>query len=45
MLKPLTPTRGSIRVLANLDFEAAMEAAAEADRLAGGGSTAAQDAV
>ena len=42
---PKLAFRGSIRVLINIDFKAAMMAAAEADRLAVGGSTANRDNV
>ena len=38
---PKLAFRQSIRVLSNMEFKAAMAAAAEADRVAGGGSTAA----
>ena len=42
---PKSAFRGSIRVLSNMAFEQAMEAAAEADNLVGGGTTAARDLV
>ena len=42
---PKSAFRGSICILSNLAFEQAMEAAAEADNLVGGGTTAAQDLV
>ena len=42
---PKSAFRGSIRVLANIDYEVAMKDAFEADRLAGAGSTANRDTV
>ena len=42
---PKSAFRGSIRALSNIEFEAAMEAAAEVDRVAGGGTTAERDRV
>ena len=42
---PTSAFQGSICILSNLAFEQAMEAAAEADNLVGGGTTAARDLV